>query len=461
MAVAALLSVACSGRPPPAPGLDAGPLTRRDAGPRSDAGPATLPGRLDGGAQLPPADREIVLPYFGPSVEEPMEVAGGVGTLDVFFSMDTTGSFGGEIDALQAELRTRVLPGLRDRVDDVAFGVGRFEDFPEAPFGSAGDAPFRLLSPITSDDGRVASAVASLDQPLGQGGDIPESGAEALFQIATGDGYPPYVARYSRVAARGGGDLGGVGFRGDALRVVVHVTDAPTHGPRDYGTRFDDTHDLDEAIGALNELGVFGLGIASGDGARPYLEAVAIGTNAVTAPEDGACATGVDGASREPIDGECPLVFDVRSDGTGLGATIVDAIADLLATVRYDEVWAEADDALGFVRSLEAIEADAPPGIAAPARADRRPPGDGVDDTFLDVRPGTRLSFRAVLRNEVIPPADYDQYFNVTVRIVGDGVTLLTRRLRIVVPRGRLDAGPPSIDAGPAGPTDASAPPDA
>ncbi|HJL14570.1 MAG TPA: hypothetical protein RMH99_02870, partial [Sandaracinaceae bacterium LLY-WYZ-13_1] len=283
--LAAVVALACSGRPPPAPGQDTGVEPARDAGPGFDAGSPRLPGRPDGGPRLPSVDREIVLPYLGDAVQEELAVEGEVGTLDVFFSIDTTGSFGGEIDNLQADLRSRILPGLRDRVADVAFGVGRFEDFPASPFGAPDDRPFRLLSGVTSDETRVSNAVASLDQPLGNGGDVPESGAEALWQIATGEGYGSVIEPYDGVALRGGGDLGGVGFRADALRVVVHVTDAPTHGPASYGARFEDTHDVSEAIDAMNERGVYGLGIASGEAARPYLERVALGTGAAVEPD--------------------------------------------------------------------------------------------------------------------------------------------------------------------------------
>jgi len=468
--VAAALLAACSGRAPAPPGRDAA-TGRTDAGPvvGFDAGTTTPPGRPDGGARLPPVDREIVLEYFGDPVEQDLEVAGGVGTLDVFFSIDTTGSFGGEIDELQSTLRSFILPQLRDRVASVRLGVGRFEDFPAAPWGGPEDLPFRLLTPITDQDSRVASAVASLDQPLGNGGDIEEASAEALWQIATGEGYRDLVPAY-----RGDG-LGGVGFREDALRAVVHVTDAPTHEPEDYGAVFEGTHSVGEATEALRANGVRVLGIASGAGARRHLETVAIGTGAVTEPIGGLCPTGIDGTDVAPRDDVCPLVFDVNSDGTGVGATIVDAIVGLLSTVQYEEVWAETDDGIGFVRTIEAVEADPPPGVDPPGVADRRPPGDGIDDTFTDVGPGTRLAFRAILRNETIPPADYDQFFNLVLRVVGDGVTLLSRTIRVIVPRGRLDAGAPdagALDAGPvdsgvdAGPAtdagiDAGAPPDA
>ena len=437
----------CTDRPPPIPLADGGPIRDRDAGMRRDAGPPRLPGRPDGGPRLPPAGREVVLRYLGEPAIEPLEVEGEVGRLDVFFSIDTTGSFGGEIDNLQAQLRTFIVPELRARVDDVAFGVGRFEDFPSPPFGDGGDRPFALGVAITTDEARVASAVAALDQPLGNGGDIPESGAEALYQIATGVGYPGHIPAYSGRAAPGGGTLGGVGFREDALRVVVHVTDAPTHEPADYGGAFPGTRSRAEAIDALEALGVRALGVASSAAARADLEALAIGTGAVIDPIEGMCRTGVDGGPRAPREGRCPLVFDIRADGSGLAEATVDAIADLLSTVRYAEVWGETDDALGFVRSIEAVAAEPPAGVDAPALADRRPEGDGVDDTFLEVGPGTRLRFRAHLRNETIPPADYDQIFNLVLEVVGDGVTLLSERVRVIVPRGRLDGGS-ALDAG-------------
>ncbi len=447
---AAIALAGCAQRPPRAPALDSGPRSLDDAAISFgvDGGGFGLPGRPDGGPHLPAADREIVLPYGGAPVDDLLEVEGQVGTLDVFFSIDTTGSFGGEIDNLQADLSRRIVPDLRARVADVAFGVSRFEDFPSPPFGAPGDLPFVLGAPITTDQARVGSAVAALDQPLGNGGDIPEAGAEALYQIATGDGYPDLIAPYSGVAARGGGTLGGVGFRQDALKVVVHVTDAPTHEPADYASSFPGTHSLTDAIGALGGLGVRALGISSGAPARSYLEELAVGTGAVVDATDGSCPTGVDGTARAARDGRCPLVFDVRSDGTGLANAITDAIANLLSTVRYAEVWGESDDELGFVQAIEAVSADAPDGITPPTTSDRRPPGDGIEDTFLSVGPGTRLHFRAILQNDSIPPESYDQVFNLTIRVVGDGITLLTRRIRVTVPRGRLDAGPIDLDAG-------------
>ena len=464
--VAGTLSGACgSDHPPPAGNLDAG--RRIDSGPvdggREDAAGDAATGRPVR-PTLPPADLEVTLPYLDPEVVLPLSVnVSDVASLDVHFSIDTTGSFFDEIDALQAGLDERIVPELADRIRDVAFGVSRFEDFPESPFGATGDSPFRLVTPVTTDLDRVRSAVASLDMPIGNGGDQPEAGAEALWQIATGDGYSlgghAYVQPYSAPGAPASATAGGVGFREGSLRIVVHVTDATTHVPADYNVAFPSTHDLGEAASALERIDAHVIGIASGSVPRAELEGLAIATGAVAPAVGAGCPTGIGGASNPPISGICPLVFDIDSDGTGLSDAIVDAIVDFLDTIAYREVYGVTrDDRLGFVRAIEAVRATAAAGTPAPTRADARPP-DGIEDTFVDVRAGATLDFALHLQNVAVTPADYDQVFRVGVELRGDDLVLLRRTIRITVPRGRLarpDAGASALDA--ASPMDADAP---
>ena len=396
---------------------------------------------------LPGADIEVVLPYGAPEETARIAVTADLARLDVAFSIDTTGSFGQEIDELQEALDDRVVPSLRARVDDVAFAVSRFEDMPADPFGEPSDHPFELLTPVTTYSPRVASAVASLDEPLGHGGDAPESGAEALYQIATGEGYR--ASSRTIVPSYVGEGIGGVGFREGAFRVVVHATDAPTHVPEDYGTRFPGTRSVEDAAAALSAIGARVVGVASGERARAYLETLALATSATTAPESSGCPTGVDGSPRAPVSGVCPMVFDVTPDGRGLSDTIIDAIVALVDGVAYGEVYGDAiDDPLSFVRAIEASEATVPDGTPPPAIEDRRVPGDGFLDTFVTVRTRTELVFVVHFANTTLPPADYDQVFRLTVRIHGDDLLLAERHVRVIVPRGRLDAGPPVIDAG-------------
>lgn len=446
----ALTLLGCGGNvPPPPPPLDGGQILRDGELPDALVPDDVGSPRRDG-ALLPPADIEVVLPYLGEEVTEERIIDAQPGRLDVHFSIDTTGSFGGEIDALQRDLSSRIIPTLEERVTDIAFGVSRFEDFPLRPYGSEGDSPFQLLAPMSEDRSRAQSGVARLDQPLGAGGDASESGYEALYQIATGEGLTIGGVQY--VAPFSGAGLGGVGFRERALHVVVHVTDATAHFPEDYPD-LPGTHGEADAVDALRALEGHVIGIVSGIGARPHLESLALATDTWVPADDGVCATGIDGETYPPSSGRCPLVFDIDPEGNGLSDAIIDSIVNLLDSVQYDEVYGEVlDDRLGFVRAVEALEATTADGLMPPRSADLRPM-DGIDDTFQMVRIGTDLRFAIRLRNTTIPPATYDQIFRLSVQILGDGNVLDEVTIRVIVPAGFLDAG--ITDAGTDAPTDA------
>jgi hypothetical protein len=392
----------------------------------------------DGGGQgtrgalvLPEADRTLDLPYLGPEVRHRIEIAVKPARLDVHLSVDTTASFGGEIDQLQRDLTSKVIGGLTSSAGEVAFGVSRLEDFPVAPFGSEGDAPFVLLTPITPDLGEIKSALSGLE-PLGVGGDLPEAGYEALYQVATGAGYERDGVVYVE-PFRGGGE-GGVGFREGSLRVVVHATDAESHVPAEYDPIFPGTRGEEDVLAALHAVDARLVGIAGDEGARQALVRLALGTGAVVPPEGGACPTGVDGAPYPPVGGVCPLVFDVLPSGAGLSDALLDALSRLLDSVVYELVrGTHGEDRLGFVRRIEAAEAIVPDGTIDPTRVDLEEPV-GVDDAFAGAHTGVTLAFDVVLQNTALPAQDYDQIFRVSVAVRGDDQTLAEETLRIRVP---------------------------
>ena len=432
--------------------------------------------RPDGGAILPAADEEVVLAFGGPAVMRTIDVAAAPRVLDLHMSVDTTASMTGEIDELQQSLRTQVMPLLRMQVADVSFGASKFEDFPFPPFGTPAneasgipaDTPFALLSPITSDEARVVSAIAALDQPLGAGGDLPEAGAEALYEIATGEGYSAdgeqIIAPFPHQAAVGGGRIGGVGFREGALRAVLHVTDAPAHDPVDYSDVFPGTHDLDQAADALKAIDVKLIGIVSAcrgsnkdcdpaeyEIARRQLEHLATVTGAVVDATDGSCPFGIGGAAL-PADGDrCPLVFDITPNGEGLSNTLIDAVASLLDGTRFHVVSAfAAEDPIGFVASVEPIEPDHASGETPPAIDDLLPEAhpDGRPDSFVEVASRSPIAFKLVLRNEAIAPSDVEQHFRVVVEVRGDDLLLERRTIRIAIPAGSQLAPPADAGAG-------------
>ncbi len=444
-AVASLL--ACGGeKRPGAYGdpIDASP--QRDAG--RDASADAAPERDAGDPPLPEPDIEFVLPIFAPSQTADIEYLAEVRLLDLHLSVDTTGSMSDEIDEIQSDLSTTLAAGVAEAVDDVTFGVSHFQDFPFVPFGGPEDVPYELLQEQTASLAAAQAAVRRLDDPLGFGGDFPESTAEALFQIATGEGLEVNDDDLIDDHLPEDGLRGGVSFRVGALPVVVVVTDARSHDAWEYSSAFDGAHSLDEATQALVDLGARVVGVASGDNARATLVAAALETGGVMPADGGDCPTGIGGSDVTAVEGLCPLVFEVDEEGNGLSDSVVDAIRSLVESIvwRTVAIRIEGDD-LGFVIRAEALSAAAPEGLPEPGTADLDP-DDGVPETFTDVYRGTRLTYRITARNTRIEPADYDQIFYLHGKLVGDGETILGDKLvRVVVPAG--DAG--WFDGGPDG----------
>ncbi len=187
-------------------------------------------------------DFYFVLPPNGPGARAPLTFTNtAIDRADFAINVDTTGSMEGEIANIRSTLSTTIIPGVAAVIPDAAFGVASFDDFPIEPFGfaQAGDLPFRLGSRITRDPMVAQAAVNGLTTQVGA--DFPESGMEALYQIATGAGvtWPggsvaAFNPALNRVPGVADGTIGGVGFRGDSLPVVVHVTDAISHTRADY-----------------------------------------------------------------------------------------------------------------------------------------------------------------------------------------------------------------------------------
>lgn len=203
------------------------------------------------------------LPYGGDEQSDALLFKPSISKLDVVFNVDTTESMGDEIANLKNNIKTKLVPDIRARVADTAFGVTRFDDFPTrgtpgskwdynlgAPvqktgYGFNGDMPYERLSmPIAaSDDKAIETINAAVDMlKLNRGGDMSEAGYEALYQIAKGDdklkaqvswrAYENYTefatGKIDNVTAQTG-RWGGVEWREKSLPVVLHITDATAH----------------------------------------------------------------------------------------------------------------------------------------------------------------------------------------------------------------------------------------
>lgn len=254
--------------------------------------------------------------------------------LDVLFLVDTTESMESSINGLLAGLQ-RISRDLSDADVDVRFGAGEYKDYPIAGFGDplAGDFPYRRNRDMGPAD---ASLVAALEMMEASGGGrhAPESQLTALYQAATGEGEPgctdpaPDGPSSGPGAARGCVPPGqGLSFRGDALRVIVNITDAGFENSAAHPSPPFDTVSAE-----LARLGIMQVGLAvyGPNGNKPALASLgemASETGALV-PEGG---VDCDGDGTKELPAGAPLVCEILDETQHGVANLAPAI---LASLR-------------------------------------------------------------------------------------------------------------------------------
>ena len=205
------------------------------------------------------------LPYEGDEKDDMLNFKPKVSMLDVVFNLDTTNSMGGEVNNLKDNIKNKIYPDIKKNVKDSAFGVSRFDDFPtrgtpnsdydylpgygiKYGYGRASehDVPYELLGRTETDESTVITNVNKLG--LHNGGDLPESGYESLWQLVMGDDKTKPQAHWyaygnGAYAEFSDGSLayathddtrwGGASFRNSSLPVVIHITDTISHDEKD------------------------------------------------------------------------------------------------------------------------------------------------------------------------------------------------------------------------------------
>jgi hypothetical protein len=369
--------------------------------------------------------------------------------VDVFLLFDDTGSFVGNSPIVRAAfpaIMTQLqgsLPGA-----DLAFGVGRFEEYANFASEYATGRPFILNQPIVSAStpGYQTAIQAALDRTTpGYGGDAPETDIEALYQVVTGRGFdgnnngslldsgaaglaqtqlnpgtsgdvPPFTSFLPDPASSvlpASGSLGGAGFRAGALPVILTATDVgfayqpkgetSVTGVAGYSlpvsqltqtgrgtTPFSYGAGLQETVTALNALGalVIGLGtnaVATQD-PRQGLEALSLLTGAVNRS-----SVTIANGTADPIAPGDPLYFQIA---TGFAASVADgvvsAIRNAATTVAVDITVRASDPRVrltNYTGTLAAITS------GQTATFDIEITGDGVPHRFdlQFVRAGTNV----------------------------------------------------------------------
>lgn len=399
----------------------------------------------------------FILPSDGPEEDAPLQFSSNIRQADVAFTVDTTGSMGGEINNLRSSLSTFLVPQVRNSIPNTGFAVADYRDF---PCNSSGDYPHILRQRVTTNIAAAQAAVNALS--AGGGGDAPESGIESIFQLASGRGtvacsytIPPFNPATNRVPGVADGTIGGAGFRANSFPIIVQITDANSHDRSRYG---GNSATLADAVNAVNAIRGRIIGVASGTAARSYLENIARQTNSTvrTCAWDGArpgncgaaqCCTGVNGAGRAAeAGGVCPLVFDIDANGNGLGQSVVTAINAVVNTTTInvstrlrrseDDFLATGVDTRCFVNRITPVSFTGVGSCSTtPIPADLDPV-DGILDGFRNVTPGTRLFFDVIAQNNgCVAETNVPQAFTAFIDVIGDGITVLdTQTVQIIVP---------------------------
>ena len=367
----------------------------------------------------------FVLPYMdenGPQEQE-LQFTTNIKIGDIFFLIDTTNSMGEEIENLLNGLTGIIIPTLENLLEDATMGVGRFDDFPVMPYGNRedGDVVFELVQQITSDFSRVYNAIDSLE--LHNGEDLPEASLMALWHITTIDtlgGYilPPVL----NPGVPGTGNIGAVGFRKDALPIIVLITDAPMHNGPNNSNPYDpsilgiNTPPYDDVVDALVDIGARVVGIGGQD-AIPDLERLALDTGTVTRDGD-------------------PIVHEIAPDGTGLSDSVAQQIQTLITGTPQDVNTILVDDpnddidATQFIKAVRPVEGNPPP----PEGYDHHDGDTNPFGTFYGVIPGTTLTFSVAAFNDVVEQIENQtQIYRCTIVVMGNEVTRLDQRIVIIV----------------------------
>lgn len=247
--------------------------------------------------------------------------------LDVFFLMDTTKSMESSINGLLHDMHGISEDLARSKID-VWFGVGEFKDYPIPGYGDPqnGDFPYRLRRRLAPADDSLVRAIAEMEASGGGETHLPESQLTALYQSVTGEGEPPFVPPDQDA-----------GFRPDALKVVVHITDA--------GFEKSQAHPsppFDVVARELEARGVYQVGLGvwgpwGNKAAMADLEAMAKATD-TRAPPGGVDCSG--NGSRDIAAGE-PLVCEVvdrRGDRAQLAPAIIATLRAISDVAPVDVV---------------------------------------------------------------------------------------------------------------------------
>ncbi len=403
---------------------------------------------IDALSRIDPKDFYVVLRYQDREQLRDLEFGTRLRVADVYFLVDATTSMGRVIANVRDSLG-RLATEIRLRIPDAQLGAGRFEDFPTEGgpdgHGERGNLAYRNMQDITADVEAVRTQIAAITEK--GGGDAPESSLEALYQTVTGEGGDwTFTTGATGLFIRQrvcpvlpdefGARRGYPCFRSGALPIVVMVGDAAWHnGPAGaefpYAGISPAPHTMAQAIEATQAIGARFIGVSVIGSGRPETGAYARAARRA-GPEAVARMTGTVDLSGNP------LVYDAL-DGD-VSDRVIDGIEQLASGVAQDVTTTRRNvpgnpdefDATTFITRIVTVEGTNGT-VTGPSAGVTYTSKD--DNTFFNVIPGTRVTFRVTFKNDVRMSQREAQVFRAQIAVVGNGVSILEiRQVFILVP---------------------------
>ncbi len=371
--------------------------------------------------------------------------------LDVYFLFDVSGSMAGEIGALRTAVNS-IIGNLQCMDTGTACGVDA--DCAGFAGGTEVCSPFTntcienpamsscVLSPWTgvgqyedqychgAGPGTCASGVTNAAIPPGlrlqpdpmatastMANWRTHGGTEELYQALWGVA-DPSAPNAVGCETLGAGEVGCPAFREQAVKIVIAFTDEDSDG----------TETVTQAANALMAANIRMIGVWSGtagSAARNELRDVVLMSGSLDRAGNPLFYEGVDGGVVTPVTNAINEIVE----GVPIEVTI-DAV----------DQPGDAGDSLVFIDRLE-TNTSGMGGCTMAMTADANPAGDGVQDTFPSVSPGTPVCFDVVARRNdcvmggpCVMPLTTPQVFEAQLTVYGGGSPVDQRRVFFLVP---------------------------
>ncbi|MCB9593470.1 MAG: hypothetical protein H6719_12120 [Sandaracinaceae bacterium] len=366
-------------------------------------------------------DFVFLVPYMMPPdpTEDTLMFRTNIAFADIYFLFDHSGSMGPETDALRGAVVT-IMNDLQctgsgtacTRDADCAAGGEICSPFTSTCIEDPGTSSC-ILSPYTGIGHYETSYTNSVSIQADPAVTAAASwsitgGTEELYEAVIGVVDPGMVPGESGCTGPNPGFIGCVDYRTSAVRILIAFTDEDSDG----------STTVAQAAAALTAADVTFVGVWSATSAT--------GRNALVDLANASGSVDRTGA---------PLVFD--GDGPGVVPAVTAAINEIVEGVPLRVTIAASDepgddgDSLQFIDRLQTNTTD--PGCSAVATEDTD--GDGFDDAFPSVTPGTPVCWDVIPRqNDTVMPTAVPQIFEARLTVSGDGSPLDSRRVFFLIP---------------------------